>query len=136
MTVQNASITDNALQDYLDTTDVPSGAEYECYTPENARSKAEGYIKDSLWAFTLKAINDAGLLKIELSDKALECLQKCQVELCEDANDLILALVTDIDELIEWAINVDGLGHFLNTYDDQLIEHEYLGNEYVIIRVN
>jgi hypothetical protein len=41
---------------------------------------------------------------------------------CEDANETIAALITDIDEFIEDAICADGRGHFLNGYDGEEYE--------------
>ena len=40
-----------------------------------------------------------------------------QQELCEDANEIVKAIITDINEFIEDAISSDGRGHFLNGYD-------------------
>jgi hypothetical protein len=129
------SVTDRVLADWLLEQNSPQG-EYECYTFDDATEKASEYIKDTLWAFDLQKLSDAGHLKVDLSDKAIEQLVKVQGELCEDCNEIITALVEDMNKLIDWAINCDGLGHFLSTYDGQSIDICVDDVWYVIVRVN
>jgi hypothetical protein len=51
-----------------------------------------------------------------------------QGDKCEDANDTIAAMITDMDEFIEDAICADGRGHFMNFYDGE----EYESNGFYI----
>jgi hypothetical protein len=44
-------------------------------------------------------------------------LGKMQGKLCEGANELVRALIEDMDAFIEDAIGADGRGHFLSSYD-------------------
>jgi hypothetical protein len=55
-----------------------------------------------------------------------------QSELCESANAIVKAIISDIDEFIQDAIDSDGRGHFINSYDGEENEH----GEYYIYRTN
>lgn len=76
------------------------------------------YIKDSIWCFTDWFICDHCS-----SDISLKSIQKIQ-ELYEDANEIILELINDLDEFVLDAIGLDGVGHFLASYDGEEIEIE------------
>ena len=68
-------------------------------------------------------------------DLMVDHIQKIQ-ELVQDANEPLLALVDDFEELVQDAIGCDGRGHFLASYDG--VEEEFYYNEeyYYIYRVN
>lgn len=51
---------------------------------------------------------------------------------CFDNNEAYKAMIYDVDDLIDDAIDADGRGHFLNTYDDA----EYEIGEYFLYRIN
>ena len=42
-----------------------------------------------------------------------------QGKLCESANELVLALIDDMDKFVSDAISSDGRGHFLSYYDGE-----------------
>jgi len=63
-------------------------------------------------------------------------LKKVQGDCNEDCNELMLALIKDFDYFVEDAIDADGRGHFLNTYDNEENEFEYKGKTYYIYRTN
>ena len=106
-------------------------AEYAIGTDEEANEAAREYIADSLWAFNTSFI--ASHVKPRLNDKAEKALQKMQSELCEDANDLVTALINDLDHFITDAIHCDGRGHFLSSYDSEEIE---LNGGFYAYRIN
>jgi hypothetical protein len=98
--------------DYDDTTFDVDGYDYLVCTDEEADDRAGDYIKDSLWAFNAGFIIDHTDLPYEATDMITGFQDKC-----EDANDTIAALITDMDEFIEDAICADGRGHFMGSYD-------------------
>jgi len=104
---------------------------YMVLTDEEADEKAKEYIKTSLWAFNADFI----CRMCGLPYAAEEMIRSFQGTECEGANDTILALIENadgIDFFVEQAINADGRGHFLNTYDGE--EHEIKhGNEWLYI---
>jgi hypothetical protein len=105
-------------------------ADYIVWTDEQAQTSAEQYIRDSLWAFNVDFIADHA--KANLNKTARKAIAEMQGALCEDANPINEAIIDDIDDFINDAIETDGRGHFLNTYDGK--ENEQDG--YYIYRVN
>jgi hypothetical protein len=104
--------------------------EYRVLTDEEADEATKEYISDSVWAFNANFILDhAG---INWNNRIEKSLQKVQTELCEDANELLKAMVKDIDEFVQDAIDADGRGHFLAGYDSEENEQD----EYFIYRNN
>lgn len=95
---------------------------------EDADKLAEEYILDSLWAFNADFI----INHTDLPYDAIDMIRSYQNERCEDANDTIYALINDIDEFVLDAINTDGRGHFMNSYDGDEMAH----NEWFIYRMN
>ena len=51
---------------------------------------------------------------------------------CFDDNEAYKAMIYDVDDFIDDAIDADGRGHFLNSYDS--VEHEI--GEYFLYRIN
>lgn len=103
------------------------GAAYLVCTDEEADDYAADYIKESLWTFNVGFIIDHSNLPYE----AEEMITSFCAEACEDANETIGAMITDIDEFIEDAIDADGRGHFLNNFDGEEGEE----GEYFIYRM-
>lgn len=96
--------------------------DYLILTDEEANEKAREYILDSLWAFNADfIIEHCKKLDFDYSKD----LQKIQTEQCENCNGLIEALIDDIDEFVEDAINTDGRGHFISWYDGEEQETEH-----------
>lgn len=96
------------------------GGEYAiAMNDEEADSACKEYITDTLWAFNEFFLTE--MTGIDL--KVFVALS--QSNLCEGANDAVLALVEKtcgIDELVAAAIDADGRGHFLSPYDGEEIE--------------
>jgi len=71
------------------------------------------------------------------NDATVKAFQQMQESLCENANELVSAIIEDIDEFIEDAISSDGRAHFLSTYDDEENETEDdNGETFYIYRLN
>lgn len=104
--------------------------EYLVLTDEEADEKVAESITESLWAF--RAAFVLNFLGVN-SGKADAAFEKMQGELCEDANDLIKALLGDrLPEFIKRAVSADGRGHFLAGYDHEEVE----AGEFYIYRTN
>jgi hypothetical protein len=106
------------------TFDTPYG-EYMVLTEDKANEKAKEYILDSLWAFNSSFIIQHS--KVLDYDKGSEQIIKAIQEQCENGNEAMKKLIDNLDEFVEEAIEADGRGHFLNTYDGQ--EHEIYNEE-------
>lgn len=93
---------------------------YSIYTNEEREQAVRDYIRDNVWAFKASFIlNHTG---IHWNDRIARALERMQEKLCEDANELILAMIKDFDEFVEDAVEADGYGHFLSSWDGE--EHE------------
>jgi hypothetical protein len=112
------------------------GAEYAIANDEaEAVAAAKEYIKESLWAFNTKFILEHNS-KIIVSERLTDAFVKMQQELCEECNEICLALIDDLDEFVQNAITSDGLGHFLSQYDGNqqdiyIFEQEII--DYIVI---
>lgn len=100
--------------------------EYLVLTDSEADAMCASQIKDSAWAFNPEFLR-AHMTK-GVTVKALQAIQAD----CEDCNDVILALIKDVDHFVNDAISSDGRGHFLSQYDGE--ENEV--GEYFIYRTN
>lgn len=111
------------------------GAEYMVLTDEEANKEARTDIEELLWAFNTDFI--VRYMPLDANDRVIASLRKMQEELSEDANPIMQALVGDnLDQLIQDAIDADGRGHFLNTYDGEENEANIGGTWYFIYRTN
>ena len=112
-----------------------SGEEYMVLTDEEADNEAENSIKESLWSFNadfiLKHTNFYHNSTEEEDQIFMNSLKTMQNTLCEDANDLVYAMIEDIDIFVCSAIEEDGRGHFISMYDGE--ENEQ--NGYYIYRM-
>lgn len=112
------------------------GQEYKVYTDEEADEAAADYIKESLWAFNPEFILEHSAASEETTaredEEIIKAIRMVQESICESANALVKALISDIDTFIEDAIDADGRGHFLSSYDGE--EHE--SNGFYICRTN
>lgn len=112
-----------------------TGVEYRVLTEEQADAKVREEIEYSLWAFnpdfivrhcsTFETMTEE---EVESAIRSLEYAQKS----CENANGLVRALIDDMDEFVEDAIDADGRGHFIAYYDG--VENEQ--DEFYIYRVS
>lgn len=104
---------------------------YFVLTDQEADETCKKYIIDSLWAFNPEFIVPYMGCFQDL-DVGVDCIKTLQ-EKCEDCNEALLSMVgNNINSLIENAIQSDGRGHFLNTYDGE----EFYNGEYFIYRIN
>jgi hypothetical protein len=106
--------------------------EYLVLTGKEMDQRTEEYIMDSLWAFNIDFIGSHS----NLNESALKALNKMQSELCEDANELVKAVIRDIDHFVKDAILSDGRGHFLSGYDGEENEIEHKKVMFYIYRTN
>ncbi len=106
-------------------------SDYYVLTDEEADNMAQEYIEDSLWAFNASVIVEVCNLDSSLE----EMIETFCEEKCEEANEAIKSLIcncSDIDDFAERAIELDGRGHFLSSYDGIEIEQD----EYFVYRCN
>ena len=113
-----------------------TGASYAVLTENQADERAKEEILNSLWAFNADFIiqhckNYDDMDQCEFYS-AVESLRHAQENCCENANGLVFALIDDMDEFVEDAINADGRGHFISRYDG--VENEQDG--FYIYRVD
>jgi hypothetical protein len=110
------------------------GLEYAVGTDEEAQDACKENIKQSLWAFNASFI--IGHSKIAYSNDLEKSLKEMQGKLCESANELVAALIEDIDAFIEDAIGADGRGHFLSSYDGNEEEIDLDDETFYAYRLN
>lgn len=106
------------------------GQQYCVLTDSEADEEAKGYILNTLWAFNPSFLaSETGVPQV-----MFEALQNNGR--CEGNNDAILACIKDDDTFCKAAIQADGRGCFLSSYNG--IEHEERVNgfEYYIYRIN
>lgn len=73
-------------------------------------------IRESLWDFNAEFILEHSNVG-DVSDKVISAFRKMQDKLCESANELVFALISDFDDFVNDAVDSDGFGHFLSRYD-------------------
>jgi hypothetical protein len=103
--------------------------EYLVLTDEEADERAGEAIKESLWAFRpefLAAHSEADQQTFEL----LQATGKC-----ESLNPTFEKLIADLDHFIGDAIDSDGRGHFINSYDGEECEAKVNGQWFFIYQV-
>ncbi len=114
--------------------------EYLVLTDEEADKKVTEEIKEEVWAFNadwiLTACGLYGSTVTENEKKNLRhSLEDLQAKCCEGCNDFIKAIIAGtigLDKFIEAAIEADGRGHFLSSYDG----HEGQQGDCYIYRTN
>lgn len=112
------------------------GNEYKVLTDAEADEETKNQIIDSLWAFNANFILQHTEFYNNSTDREdaefCDSLEQLQGSICESANSIVKALITDIDTFVDDAIDADGRGHFLSFYDGR--EHEQ--DEFFIYRTN
>ena len=108
--------------------------EFRVLTDEEADEACAKSISEMLWAFNTNFI--ASHTRNGLNPAALKAMEKAQGEMCEDANDLVAALIEDMDHFVRDAVSADGRGHFLANYDGEEREESVNGTTYYIFRNN
>ena len=105
--------------------------EYMVLSEHERYEKTKEYIRETLWAFSPSFLSkETGLPKEVFS--ALS-------EKCESGNDAILALIEKtcgLDAFVEAAVEADGYGHFLASYDGREGKVTVEGEDYFIYRIN
>lgn len=104
--------------------------EYLVLTDEEADERTEQEISELVWAFNADfIIQHSSALDY---DKASEQVVKAIQDLCENGNNAMKKLIDDFDEFVQDAIDADGRGHFLSSYDGEENEE----GDYYIYRTN
>ena len=116
------------------------GQDYLVLTDAEADARAREDVERDLWAFQPGFILSHCSTYDRMSnweyDKAKEALEKIQGYFAESINELIRAMIEDVDEFVEDAICEDGRGHFISHYDGRENEEEVKGVTYYIYRMN
>ena len=115
-----------------DTFTVYGAGEFLVLTEDEADAKVGEEIKRSAWAFNPSFIRQHSKLPIE----AEEMIKGFLEAKCEDANNTILALITDLDEFIRDAVAGDGRGHFLASEDGTEHQEKVAGQTFYIYQLN
>lgn len=106
--------------------------EYAVTTDYSDLENAAGeYIKDTVWAFNADFIIEHS--KCLDYDKPSREIIACIQDKCENGNDAMTRLIDDMDEFIDDAISADGIGHFLSSYDGEVIECKH---SVYLVRIN
>ena len=107
-------------------------------TDKEADERVKESIKDTLWAFNTPFILEHVKGYQNTTDYEDRCitkaLEKLQEDLCESANPIIERLIDNLDEFVKDAVNYDGRGHFLASYDGDEREVEVDGTKYFIYK--
>ena len=119
---------------YGDNTYTYGRREFRVLTDEEADEAVAESIKSSLWAFNASFISSH--TKKGLSSAAEKALSEAQAKLCEDANDLVEAMIDDLDHFVDDAVAADGRGHFLAQYDGEEQYYTVGGVTYYVYRNN
>ena len=105
-------------------------------------AEADQYAKDrileSLWAFNTEFVLSHSRIDVDDSNEEsiVEALKKMQEKLCEDANPIVRALIKNEEAFIADAVEADGRGHFLSSYDGEEHEITFAEELYYIYRQN
>jgi hypothetical protein len=94
-----------------------------------AQTEVRNYIQESLWAFNSAFLADF----TDLPTEVFEAIQKN--DKCEGNNNCLLRLVEKsggLAELVQKAIQADGIGHFLNSYDGKADKITLGGETFVV----
>lgn len=114
--------------------------EYLVLTGEEADARAKEEIERDVWAFMPDFILSHCSTYENMSnweyDSAKEALEKIQAHFAEGVNELIKAMIPDMDEFVEDAICADGRGHFISHYDGRENEYEVNGMTFYVYRLN
>jgi hypothetical protein len=107
------------------------GVEYLLLSKYDANDKAKETIADEVWSFNAEFLaEETGLPEIMF--QAVEDNGRC-----ESNNDVFMQCIEQtcgINEFATDAIDADGLGHFLDTYDGEGMELDLIGDIYYLFR--
>ena len=105
--------------------------DYTVLTDEEADEQCAEYIKDSVWAFNSSFLSSMTGLPEEM--------YKAVQDKCEGAEDAVLQCIENscgIEDFIEAAVDADGRGHFMSSYDGEEAEVQIDGQYLYIYRIN
>ena len=108
--------------------------EYAIGIPEEADEAIKQCIRDSLWTFKAEFILKHS--RVAETKQIAQAITEMQTKLCEDSNEIVFAIIEDIDEFVKSAVEEDGRGTFLATYDSQEREIEINGIKFLAYRIN
>ena len=110
--------------------------EYLVLTPAEAEIEVNKRILDDIWAFRaqwlIRHIKGYNKLSQDQEKALVEAIEMLQEKLCESANPILTAMINNIDIFTADAIDADGRGHFLASYDGEEVE----AGEFFIYRLN
>lgn len=110
--------------------------EYMVLTNAEAEVEAKKRILDDVWAFRasclIRHVKGYAKLSQEQEKTLVEAIEMLQDKLCENANPILSAMINNIDIFVADAIDADGRGHFLASYDGEEVE----AGEFFIYRIN
>lgn len=109
---------------------------YLVLTDEEADERAREEIENSLWAFQTTFLRAHSKILGSMNEAGIKAWDQARETMCEEANDLVRALIDDLDHLVADAIACDGRGHFVSGYDGEENEATYQGRTVYIYRVN
>ena len=111
----------------------PGRADYLVLTDEEADERTLESLRETAWAFNTAFL--ARFIPALRNARAAKAWERMAGDLCEDANDLVLALLGDrADEALGDAMSEDGRGHTLASYDGQQNEEEVGGVMFYVYR--
>jgi hypothetical protein len=110
------------------------GEEWAVGTEAEADEACKQYIKDNLWSFRASFI--LSHTKIKNTTNIEKCLESMQSKLSEDCNELVAALIPDLDHFVSDAISADGRGMLLSQYDSEEQEIVIDGEYFYAYRIN
>lgn len=114
-------VIDITKSDYSDNVFEVNENEYLVLTDEEAKEETTNYINETVWAFNSDfIINHSSALDY---DEPSRMIVRVIGEQCESGNEAMKKLIDDMDEFIIDAIELDGRGHFLSSYDGVENEH-------------
>jgi len=140
LNLQNGDMKDVFDSQYEENGFTIGNEEYLVLTEKEADDKAREEIERSVWAFMPNFILSHCSTYENMSnweyDEAKEALEKIQGHFAEGVNELIKAMIPDMDEFVEDAICADGRGHFISHYDGRENEYEVNGMTFYVYRLN
>lgn len=117
-------VTESGYDDNVFETD--DGDEYLVVDEDQADEFVREEIENSIWAFNadfiLKHMKGYDDIPMEDEESVVKAIKLVQEKLSESATPLIRAIIDDFDEFVEDAVDADGRGHFLASYDGEEIE--------------
>jgi len=126
------SFTEWALESLIRVTEIFKDEESDGYmvlTDEEAYEKAAQNIEDSLWAFDPSFLSNMTGIDMSVFE-AVQANGKC-----EDNNDAIRSCIGDVENFVQEAIEADGRGHFISSYDGKEQEQTVSDVLYYIYRL-